>query len=81
LQIEYFIRIFTKRSSININYNIKQLAEKLSGQSYSEIETFCTDVLRKAILDHQQANTKPIVTEKLKQWQQRSIIDGRKEEK
>lgn len=79
LQIEHFIKIFTKKSGININYNIKQLAEKLSGQSYSEIETFCTDVLRKTILDHQQANTKPIVTEKLKQWQQRSIIDGRKE--
>jgi len=80
-QIERFIRIFTKKTGIIIDYNMKQFTEILMGQSYSEIETFCTDVLRKAILDQQQANTKPIVIEKLKQWQQRFIIDSRKEEK
>lgn len=80
-QIERFIRMFIKKTGISIDHNMKQLTEILTGQSYSEIETFCTDVLRKAILDHQQANTKPIVIEKLKQWQQRFIINSRKEEK
>jgi SpoVK/Ycf46/Vps4 family AAA+-type ATPase len=80
-QIERFIKMFTKKTSISIDYDMKQLTEILTGQSYSEIETFCTDVLRQAILDHQQEDTKPIVIEKLKQWQQRLITDGRKKEK
>jgi len=80
-QIERFIRMFTKKTGISIDYNTKKLTEVLTGQSYSEIETFCLDVLRTAILDHQLTNTKAIVTEKLKQWQQRFMIDSRKEEK
>lgn len=80
-QIERFIKMFTKKTGISIDYNMKQLTEILKGQSYSDIESFCTDVLRQAILDHQQVNTKPIVIEKLKQWQQRFITDSRKEEK
>jgi len=80
-QIERFIIMFTKKTGISIDYNMRQLTEILAGQSYSEIETFCVDVLRKVILDHQQANTKSIVTEKLKQWQQRCITDTQKEEK
>lgn len=80
-QIERFIKMFTKKTGISIDYNMKQLTEILKGQSYSDIESFCTDVLRQAILDHQQDNTKSIVIEKLKQWQQRFITDSRKEEK
>ena len=78
-QIERFIKMFTKKTGISIDYNMKQLTEILKGQSYSDIESFCTDVLRQAILDHQQDNTKSIVIEKLKQWQQRFITDSRKE--
>jgi SpoVK/Ycf46/Vps4 family AAA+-type ATPase len=70
-QIEDFIKIFTKRSGINFNYNIKNLIKELSGYSYSEIETFCMDVLRQATLNHQRDDTKNIITEKLKQWKSR----------
>ncbi|HLC14815.1 MAG TPA: ATP-binding protein [Thermodesulfovibrionia bacterium] len=80
-QIERFIKMFMKKTGISIDYNMKQLTEILAGQSYSEIETFCVDVLRKAILDNQQTNTKPIVIEALKQWQQRCITDNQKEGK
>ncbi|MDO9581276.1 MAG: ATP-binding protein [Bacteroidales bacterium] len=80
-QIERFIKMFMKRTSISIDYNIGKLSEILSGNSYSEIETFCTDVIRQAILDHQQDTTKPIVIEKLKQWQQRFRNDILKEGK
>ena len=80
-QIERFIKMFTKKTGISIDYNMKQLTEILKGQSYSDIESFCTDVLRQAILTQQQENTKPIVIEKLKQWQQRFITDTRKEGK
>jgi SpoVK/Ycf46/Vps4 family AAA+-type ATPase len=79
-QIERFIKMFTKKTGVGINYSMKKLTEILTNQSYSEIETFCTDVLRQAILDHQQDNTKPIVIEKLKQWQQRFRTHRRKVE-
>jgi len=74
-QIEHFIKMFIIKTDINFNYSIKKLTEELSGNSYSEIETFCTDVLRSAILSHQQDNTKNIITEKLKQWKSRFVID------
>lgn len=80
-QIEHFIKMFTKKTGISIDYDMKQLTGILTGQSYSAIESFCTDVLRQTILEHQQENTKPIVIEKLKQWQQRFITDSRKEGK
>jgi len=71
LQIESFIKIFFKKAGITINYDLKHLSEVLIGQSYSEVETFCTDILRKIILGQQQENTRRIVIEKLKQLKKR----------
>ena len=81
LQIEHFIEMFTKKTGIYFKYNTKNLIEELSGYSYSEIETFCIDVLRKAILGNQQDNTKNIISEKLKQWKSRFVIYSGKETK
>lgn len=73
--IEHFIELFTKRTGIIFNYNIKNLSEKLAGYSFSEVEEFCTDVLRQAILTHKQESTKEIISEKLKQWQSKFTIN------
>lgn len=78
-QIKLFVNMFTKRTGINFNCNIKTLTEKLNGRSYSEIETFCTDVLRQTILTQQQENTKEIIADKLKQWLLRFEIGSLKE--
>jgi SpoVK/Ycf46/Vps4 family AAA+-type ATPase len=80
-QIEKFVNLFTQKTRVKINYPMKSLVEKLEGLSYSEIETFCTDVLRQSILEHQIDDTKQIVIEKLKQWQPRFSASNRKEEK
>ena len=74
-QIERFIELFIKKTGVKFNYDIKRLSEKLSNHSFSEVEEFCTDVLRQAVLTHQQENTKEIISEKLKQWQARFTID------
>lgn len=78
-QIKLFVNMFTKRTGINFNCNIKTLTEKLNGHSYSEIETFCTDVLRQTILTQQQENTKEVIADKLKQWLSRFEIGCLKE--
>ncbi len=75
LQIKSFIKMFTTKTGVKFNYSIKKFTEELSGYSYSEIETLCTDILRQAILRHQVDNIKDIITEKLKQWKSRFVID------
>ena len=67
-QIEGFLELFIKRTGFNFNYSPKSLSQKLSGFSFSEVEEFCTDVVRHAVLTNKQDNARNIVTLKLKQW-------------
>jgi len=53
-QIECFIELFNKRTGMNFNYSPKSLSQKLSGYSFSEVEEFCTDVVRHAVLTNKQ---------------------------
>ncbi len=73
-QIQTFIERFTQKSQVNFNYSSENLAKKLSGYCFSEVEDFCVDVLRHAILNHKQNNARKIVTDKLKQWQSRYSV-------
>jgi len=74
-QIERFIELFTKKTGVKFNYNIRSLSEKLSNYSFSEVEEFCTDVLRQAVLTHKQDNARNVISEKLKQWQTKFTIN------
>lgn len=74
-QIKGFIELFIKKTGINLNYNIESLSEKLSNYSFSEVEEFCTDVLRQAVLTHKQDNARNIISEKLKQWKTKFTIN------
>ena len=67
-QIECFIELFIKRTGMNFNYSSKSLSQKLSGYSFSEVEEFCTDVVRQAVLTNKQDDARNIVSLKLKQW-------------
>ena len=67
-QIELFVDRFSKTGKCNFNYSSKTLSNKLKGNSYSEIEEFCTEVIRKAILQHKQDDARAIVSQSLKQW-------------
>ena len=67
-QIECFIELFNKRTGMNFNYSPKSLSQKLSGYSFSEVEEFCTDVVRHAVLTNKQDDARNIVSLKLEQW-------------
>jgi len=67
-QIECFIELFNKRTGMNFNYSPKSLSQKLSGYSFSEVEEFCTDVVRQAVLTNKQDDARNIVSLKLEQW-------------
>jgi len=67
-QVISYIDTISQRSKCNFNYSSQILSEKLKGNSYSEIEEFCTDIIRKAILQHKQDDARSIVSQELEQW-------------
>jgi SpoVK/Ycf46/Vps4 family AAA+-type ATPase len=67
-QVDSFINLITKRTGISFNHSKAQLSKNLKGYGYSEIEEFCTDVIRQAILTDKQSDTKKLVSKKIKQW-------------
>ena len=79
-QIECFIELFIKRTGMDFNYSPKSLSQKLSGYSFSEVEEFCTDVVRQAVLTNKQDDARNIVSLKLKQWQSKFGANNVKEQ-
>jgi len=75
-QIEQFINNFTENHKFNFGLAASTMAEKIVGHSYAEIEEFCVDILRQAILCGQYDNPKNIAQIKLKQWQSRAAVRG-----
>ncbi len=78
-QITDFMQKLKKRTNINFDHN-DNLIDKFIGCSYSEIETFYIEALRRAILAHNPNNAKNIIIEKLKQWQLRLSANKSKKE-
>jgi len=80
IQIQEFIDKITSMTGVNFNYSSKTLADQLINLSFAEIEDFCTDVIRQAILKRKQDNSRSLVSEKLKQWQNRfAVKNGQKD--
>jgi len=67
-QIVTFIDKFEQKSQFNFRKSPIALSDKLFGGCYSEIEDFCIDVLRQAILQRKQDNPKKIIESRLKKW-------------
>jgi SpoVK/Ycf46/Vps4 family AAA+-type ATPase len=78
-QVECFIELFIKRTGMDFNYSPKSLSQKLSGYSFSEVEEFCTDVVRQAVLTNKQDDARNIVSLKLKQWRSKFGANNVKE--
>ena len=53
----------------------RDLARKLRGLSFAEVEDFCTDVLRKLVLDGPDARPQEILECRLRQWKHRFGIE------
>lgn len=69
--IEDWFRHAEKRIGKSFGYSPRALANKLQVSSYSELEDFCGDVLRRLILAGADSNMKSIVSQRLEQWHER----------
>jgi SpoVK/Ycf46/Vps4 family AAA+-type ATPase len=73
-QIQKLIEKISIRTKVKLNYNSKTLSKELFGLSFAEVEDFCVDVVRQAVLNRKQDNARDIVTDKLKQWKERFTL-------
>jgi SpoVK/Ycf46/Vps4 family AAA+-type ATPase len=78
-QCVQFIHNFEKRTGFSFKSSENTLADKLTGISFSEIEEFCVDVLRRCILNQSQDNPKEIIKSRIKNFDRRFIL-GKQEE-
>lgn len=70
-RIVTFLKKFEEKSQFSFRRSLQTLADKLRGGNFAEIEDFCTDVLRQAILQRKQDNPKAIIASRLKNWDRR----------
>lgn len=68
-----FIKNFEERTGFNFKTAYNTLADKLVGISFSEIEEFCLDVLRRCILNQAQDNPKEIIKSRLQNLERRFV--------
>lgn len=67
---EWFCR-FEQRLGENLGYTPAALAKRLKGLSFSELEQFALDVQRRFVLTLPNHDVRAIVSERLRQWQDR----------
>lgn len=67
-QLEKWFETFRGRFSEPIGYSPKTLAQKFLGLSFSEVEEFSTDVMRRYVLELPNTNIKKIISRELKIW-------------
>lgn len=70
-QIVAWFKRFQERLGEPLGHAPNSLAVKLKGASFAEIEEFGADILRRKVLSLPSSNVKRIVSERLKQWQER----------
>lgn len=70
-QLCVLIDSLATRCDINFGYATEILAKALQGSSYAEAEQFCLDIVRRAVLSHQNKDAKTITARKLQQWKAR----------
>ena len=78
-QIERWYRGFEARTGHSFGMQPRDLARKLRGLSFAEVEDFCTDLLRKLVLDGPDARPREILECRLRQWKHRfgaELVDG-----
>ena len=69
---EEWFRRFEKRLGEKLGYTPATLAKRLKGLSFSELEQFALDVQRQFVLTLPDGDVRAIISERLKQWQDRS---------
>ena len=69
---EEWLHRFERRLGESLGYKPATLAKRLKGLSFSELEQFALDVQRQYVLTLPDHDVRTIVTERLKQWRDRS---------
>lgn len=65
--IAEWLRRFEQRSDLKLGLTAKQIDEHLTRLSYAELEEFCTDVLRRLVLQGAKRDAKSVVASRLSQ--------------
>lgn len=76
-QAEEWFRRFAERFGEPLGFPPEKLARHLQGLSYSEIEQFAEDVLRRFVLEQPATNMAAIVRQRLEQWSHRFHVATR----
>jgi SpoVK/Ycf46/Vps4 family AAA+-type ATPase len=79
VQIARFMDTFATSRRFTFGLASSTLADGLAGHSYAEVEEFCIDVLRQAILQGQMDDPRAVTQNKLKQWHERAAVRTRSE--
>jgi len=74
VQCVIFIKNFEERTGFSFKMSYDTLANKLAVISFSEIEEFCIDVLRRCILNHTQDNPTEIINSRIKNLESRFVL-------
>lgn len=77
-QVVQFIKGFEERTGFRFKMPYSVLAGKLAGISFSEIEEFCTDVLRRCVLAHTQDDPKEMIRSRIRNLENRFALDKEK---
>ena len=79
-QIEEWFRRFQIRTELDMGISLRSLSRSLNGLSFSEIEDFGIDVLRKSVLEQPTADSKKIARRRLSQLKARFVLQKAEQE-
>ena len=75
-QVEDWFRRFEADTDCALGISPRSLAMRLKGLSFSEIEDFGADVIRRTILAQPDADAKDVVEQRLRHWKKRFAVKG-----
>ncbi|WP_423905977.1 AAA family ATPase [Candidatus Spongiihabitans sp.] len=76
-EVATYIVDYQRKTKLNFGLAPATIATKLKPSSYAELEEFCRDVLRSAILKNKKHNAKLLTNQRIAQWNQRDNLKKR----
>lgn len=69
--VKKWFELYTRKTSCDLGYPSQVMSEKMKGYSYSELEAFTLDVLRRHVLGKPNSDIKKIIDAKVIEWKKR----------
>ena len=73
-QVLQYLDLFQQRTNFSFKRELLGLVKHLEGINFSEIEEFCTDVLRQAVLQRTQDNPKEVIESRIRELKSKFSI-------